>query len=108
MNMWPYSSSTSSYKPARKRKEFDVRGLAWEIVREIQALSNTPPSPAKVPAVFAAARGTASQKFDAFTMLDEKPGSFGSDYFYWHSILRQCRNNPVYGRALFDAINNRY
>ncbi len=109
MNMFPYSSSTSAYKAGkRKPKEFDVRGLAYKIRDAIAALPDEPSSPAKVPAIFAAAAGTAEQKFDAFSLLDEKPGGFSGNYFYWHSILRKCRNNPVYGRALFDAINNRY
>ena len=108
MNMRPYSSATSAYKTGRKPKAFDVRGLAYKIRDEIAALPDEPSSPAKVPAIFAAAAGARDDKYDAFVMLDEKPGGFGASYFYWHSILRRCRNNPVYGRALFDAINGRF
>lgn len=88
----------------RRRNEADrelaaVRRRAHEIRDAIAAL---PYDPASWPAVVAVFR---PGDFDAFQMLDEKPGLFdGYPNGHWHALLRQVRNQPALG--LFHAMRD--
>lgn len=63
---------------------------------------------AMIPAIFAALPYPPAERYDAFQILDEKPGQFpGYMSGTWHMYLRQCRNHPIHGRELFAAINAR-
>lgn len=64
----------------------------WQDGEELDSLA---------PAVISALEGNG----DAFTLLDNKPGYFCgySGPGAYHSLLRNVRNSPVYGPALFAS-----
>lgn len=79
-----------------ERQERAARTRAWELWREIKKLPLEEASYPKVAALFK------SGDYDAFRMLDEKPGRF-PDYIggHWFPLLRRTRNNLTHGKQMF-------
>lgn len=87
--------------PAEKAAATRQDKITWALFEALKALPDGS-TPADVVRVFEGAKATPRQLGNAFTELDDKPGRFsGASYFPWHSKLRQCRNHPVHGPALF-------
>lgn len=88
----------------RKPKTFDKWAAAVAIIRELEKLPDEGASLALVPPLFAAVGTCWDDRYTVFQMLDEKPGQFHG-YLSWHPLLRQTRNHPTHGPALFRVIN---
>jgi hypothetical protein len=83
-----------------------VIGTCYEVVPKLAELKVTTPEgshkmdAASMEAVLTIMDGLPRA---VFTMLDEKPGTFGYEWDgeEWHYKLRQVRNTPEFGKRLF-------
>jgi hypothetical protein len=84
-----------------------IRTAAFGVIEQIKAIKyERDDQLAQVPPLFAALGKTDNDRYSVFRLLDEEPAGFGGHYSEWHSTLRRCRNHPVHGPQLFNAINH--
>ena len=94
-------------------KEAKIRHDLWvrcdNVVQGILALPLEPAGYLEaIPKLFVGAGKDASERYQVFQELDEKPARHdGAKYWVWHSRLRSVRNHPVHGRELFAVINSK-
>ena len=83
----------------KKDQTYEVAGVLRQAIAALP--DDAEGIEALVVQIFVESKATPTQKCDAFWMLDETPGRWGSNYPTWHWKLRRTRNKPEYGRKMF-------